>query len=57
MCNRYEKIKQISELVVGMQKYEWEKIVHVISKKYAEESNKVTLEDSSALERTILMEF
>lgn len=57
MCERSEKIKQISELVVGMPKYEWEKIAHVIGKKYAEESNKAMLEDSSAIERAILMEF
>lgn len=50
------KIKAIAEIISGMPRHEWEKIAHAINKKYAEESNKVVLDDSSAIEQAILME-
>lgn len=52
-----DKIKAMSELVVGLKYYEWSRIKTAIDKKFSSASNKIELSDAEEIVRAIKMEF
>lgn len=47
------KIKQITELLLGLKQYEWSKISAAVNMYFDSESNKLTLSDSERLRRVL----
>jgi len=52
-----EKLMNILEAVEGLKRYEWDKIVHVINRKYDAKSNKIVLTDSASLKESYELEY
>lgn len=52
-----DKIKNISELVVGLKFYEWSRIKMAIDKKFAQASSSAELSDAEEIVRAIKLEF
>lgn len=47
------KIKQITELLLGLKQHEWSKISAAVNMYFDSESNKLTLSDSERLRRVL----
>lgn len=52
-----ERIKAISELVVGLKFYEWSRIRTAIDKKFSSAANRIELSDAEEIARAIQIEF
>ncbi len=52
-----EKIKLLAELVAGMTRAEWSRLVVAVEKKFDAENARIVLTDSASIERAIKLEF
>ena len=53
----YVKLEAVILAVMNMPYYEWRRLSEVIDRAYKSRANKVSLDDSAALRRTLELEF